>query len=232
MPNLLSGRLAGSAKTTWLTGVVLSRETDGLLLRATASWLKLPNGVAQSTQLRDGLDALAASPLPDVSAQAAALRSAFDFDGHKLRYLALGASLDRADWLLMAELSQLASQQGGNVVLGYASLGRRFGAWTLLAGASAARSSKSAQSRMVWHAVLAPLLGSVAADAAQTLADVAVDADQRSHPHRQTLSLGLRSEFNRWHSSCSVSTAVWPRPVTVASGHRPRTRPSAPASPA
>lgn len=184
-----------------MTGVVLSRETEGLTLRGTYARAKLDLTSFTEVELaRQGLEALSKVPIPSVAAQAAHLATELDFRNTPGVYSSLGLSYDRNDWVATAELlkvraaSSITSGTGAYVVVG-----RRFGNFTPYVGYSRSRLGKGIATDPQWGQALAPLTGLLGASVIQQAAMLGSMAtssinDARVDQHTQTL--GIRWDFN------------------------------------
>jgi hypothetical protein len=173
-------------------GATVSREADGLLLRAALTRGSIADAAPALRPLFNGLQALSALPLPEVAAQAGALRRQLDANGTDFTYAALGLSYERHDWQWTAELTRVSGHPWLRMVAGYAGVGRRFGAVTLFGAAAGVRNGESTTVAPRWAAALAPVLGPAAAQQAQALADGAAFAANLSAARQRALSLGLR----------------------------------------
>jgi hypothetical protein len=186
---------AGRSKTTGTPlrdayGVAVSREADGLLLRAGWSTAKLTRNSNNITMLLGGLDQLRALPIPSVAAEAAALRGALDLTARPLTYTTLGSTYEHQDWQFAAELAKVSIGRA-NIRSGYASIGRRFGAVTWFAMMSGTKEGTPPAPTPAWGAVLTPVIGPLAAQQAQGLGVVAANAARQSI-RQTTTSLGSR----------------------------------------
>lgn len=140
-------------------------------------------------ELTTYLETVAASPLPDVAADAAHLNRDLTIAGRRSRYAALGVSYDDNLWLLQAEYSRLSGgppsvPQGWR---GYVSAGRRFGDVTPFAVAAWARPSTGPETgRADWSAL----------PGGAQLQGAAVMAVDVGRIDQHTASLGLRWDFS------------------------------------
>lgn len=148
-------------------GVVVSREHDGLLLRATAAKARVSTDMSpQAIQALASLRQLAASPYPDVARQADELAKRADLSSSAANFFEVGISYDRDDWLFSAEFSQVDMETGTRGARSvYASVGRRFGDVTLYGMMGRSLSSFDAQPMPDWVALgpQAQALGVIAA---------------------------------------------------------------------
>ena len=171
-------------------GFALSRESDGLLLRAGWTHAKFVRNYSGLSPLLDGLDQVQALPVPAVSAEAAALRSNLDFTSGPLTYATLGLTYELAQWQYAAELMRITvghSKLRG----GYASIGRRIGEFTLFGMVSDINDGAAAVATPAWVASLAPIIGSAAAQQAQVLGSTSAYVANQS-ARQTTYSLGGR----------------------------------------
>jgi len=176
-----------------LVGVMVSRESDGLLLRVSAVHTRFSNTLELLQPLISGLHGVDALPVPDVVAQADALASKLSYDGVSTNYIAAGVQYDRHAWLLTAEINhaQVNDHPTSSFSSGYASLGRRFGPVSVFGVESVAVRSVSALTTPDWSTPLAPF-GPAVAQQAQYLASVATLATNSLAGHQHTTSLGAR----------------------------------------
>lgn len=183
----------GRLKFWPLYGAVLSRESDGLLLRATAVRARLRNNIEETRPLFDALEQLQALPVPQVADEARALQRRITLQGSHTNYLAAAAGWDRHDWLLNAEFN-IARTEGPAAVdftTGYASVGRRFGPVTVHITEAAQVGTRDAEQTPDWATPLTPI-NPVLAQQAQAVAVGASDTINFLSPHQHTTSLGAR----------------------------------------
>lgn len=179
-----------------LLGAMVSRDSGGLLLRASVLRTRFTTNATFVQPLLDGLGPLTQLPLPDVAAQAADLQSRLTLKDEKLTYLALGARLERGDWLASSEFTRVSGQRTVDFSAGYASVGRRFGALTTFTTASRVKSSEPTLVAPNWGAAVAPVLGPLAALQTQALADAATQAVNSVRLDQDTWALGARWDVN------------------------------------
>lgn len=113
-------------------------------------------------------------------------------------YVSLGATFDDGGpWVAAVELVGSASQRSyGDVRLGFASLGHRFGPFTPFAAVGAGRSTGRFAARADWSADLVPALGPQLAGPAMALM-AGMDRDLKGATlDQRSLSLGLRWDFH------------------------------------
>lgn len=193
-----SGDLSQDTRISLLPvlGAMVSREADGLLLRATITRTTVASKARALEPLFDGLQGLATLPLPGLAAQADDWRRRIDLDGGRLHYAALGATYELHDWQWGAEVTRIWGHPAANVVAGYAGVGYRFGPLTVFGGASRVRSREQALAAPGWGAAVAPLLGPALAAQVQVLADGAARAANWSVVNQRAVSLGVRWDLH------------------------------------
>lgn len=176
-----------------IVGAMVSRESNGLLLRVSAVHTKFSNTLQALQPLITGLYSLSELPVPEVVAQADALAFDLSYRGVSTNYFAAGAQYDRDKWLFTAEINhaQVDDHPTSSFTSGYASLGRRFGSVSVFGVESALIRSASLLSTPDWATSLAPFGASVAQQA-QYLASVATLASNSLTGHQHTTSLGAR----------------------------------------
>ena len=198
-----------------LVGVMVSRESDGLLLRVSLVHTELPSTPTAEQPLDAALLALDALPVPAVVAQANALANDLTYDRTTTNFIAAGAQYDRNNWLFTAEINhiQINQHSESSVTSGYASFGRRFGPVSVFGLESAVIRSGSALATPDWATPLA-LLGPAVAQQAQYLASVATLAANEQAGHQHTTSVGAR-----WDLSASLALKTqWDHVQTNANG--------------
>lgn len=176
-----------------LFGTMLSREADGLLVRAGLIHAKLVSSVPVLQPMLDGLRSLDAlsSTAPDVAAQADALRARLDTNGGRVVYATLGATYEAQDWLWSAEFMRVFGRSGMKFTAGYAGVGRRFGPVTVFGGTSHIRTPDEPVATPAWDTALTPVLGPELAGQVQVLGNwAAFAANFGANQHTQ--SLGAR----------------------------------------
>lgn len=175
-----------------LVGLMVSRQADGLLLRAGLTRSQIGSSPASLQPLLDGLGSLSALPVADVAAQAAALRTRLDFAGGHAQFATMGMSYEHENWQWAAELMRVSGQASLNFVGGYVGLGRRFGPVTVFGLASGIKSLAQPAETPAWGAALAPVLGPANAQQAQLLGEAGAFAANRIGVNQRSLSLGVR----------------------------------------
>ena len=173
-------------------GGMVSRESDGLLMRVSAFQARLFFSAPPLQPLLAGLDSLALLPVPGVAAQAGELRSRMTLDDAKPTYVSVGAQVDRDDWLLSGELVRVTGSVPVSFSAGYVSLGRRWGPVTVFGVAGRISRSSRPAAAPVWEGTLAPLIGPAAAQQAQFLGTSAATVVNSLLPKQSTFALGTR----------------------------------------
>lgn len=171
-----------------LWGVSLARQTGDWRFKATYSRFTVASEVAAFAELHAGLDAVAASGLPGVSAEAADLRRNLSFSGARVTYTTLGAAYDDGRWFGQGELGHTTSSAA--VVphgrMGYLSVGRRFGDWAPYLTISTSHPGNPLRTPANnWGAFNAPLR------------DPALFVVNTTRIEQSTAALGIRWDFNR-----------------------------------
>lgn len=175
-------------------GLAITRESDGLLLRAGWSRANLANNSDGLTPLLDGLDHIRALPMPSIAAEATALRAAIDLATKPVTYATLGMSYETGPWQTAVEITRITLGKS-NIKAGYASIGRRIGEVTVFGMVSGSGSGTVGVETPAWGVQLAPLIGSAAAQQAQVLgATVAYVASQSTR--QTTYALGARWDIH------------------------------------
>lgn len=179
-----------------ILGLTLSREEDGLLLKASylqADLLRQP----RLQPLAQGLQALEQLPLPAIAAEAKALESDIAPYGVS-RYFSMGMQLDQGPWLAHMELAAMAVQHGRfDAVRSYASLAYRWKRYTVFGMAGISHPLRdAAEAPQQWAAELAPVIGPEAAAQAAMLGAFSAMTANRSRFDRHTFSLGGRWDIH------------------------------------
>jgi hypothetical protein len=190
-------------KANDVIGAMVSREADGLLLRATLTSTQPTGAPAQAQPLLDNLARISAMsntlPLPAVAqigAQAHDLRARLDANGSTISYAAQGANYERNNWNLSGEITRVSGHPAANFTAAYASIARRLGSVTVFGTAERIQTKEVATETPVWGATLAPLIGLASAQQAQGLAALATAAANSGLVSQRTLSLGMRWDLN------------------------------------
>lgn len=178
-------------------GVIsVSREQSGFLLKATYSrsqqQLDIGSGPAQ---LRQGLDQLAALPVPGLANTVGQLKKNL-WTGGPSSYFGLGAQYDTGPWMFMAEGSQVRVPNSPiDARRGYVSLGYRQGAVTYYGIASRVKPRQEITAEPDLISTLTPILGVENAARAQGLAGYAATAGDSYRFDQRTIGVGLRWDF-------------------------------------
>jgi hypothetical protein len=198
-----------------LFGAMVSRESNGLLLRASGMHGRFGNTLNFQQELVDVLHGLDALPLPTIVAQANSLALDLQPSGAALEFLAAGLQYDRHNWMLSGEISHFAVDRlpEGNYTGGYGSIGRRFGDVSIFGVESFAAATASPISAPNWAQALAPF-GPAVAQQAQYLASESAVAINTLAGRQHTTSLGAR-----WDLSSQVALKTqWDHTQTSAIG--------------
>lgn len=180
-------------------GITLSREADGLLIRASAVRTRVGNEIATAQPLLDALAQISALPVPEVAAQAADLRRRTGVLGVDLTYLSLGSRYEGGPWLASAEYVRVSGHPSVTYAAGYASLGRRFGPLTTFATVSRVQSTNPVLVTPAWGMAIAPVMGPAVAQQAQFVADAATASLNSTRRAQRTWSVGARYDIDsRW----------------------------------
>jgi hypothetical protein len=176
-----------------LFGAMISRETEGLLVRVSAVHTDFPDPESALVPLIAGLRSLAALPVPGLGAQANALASGLDLTGEHAWYVAGGMQYDRHDWLFTGEVNvdKISGHASSSYSSGYASLGRRFGAVSIYAIESVAARAGATTATPDWATLLTPF-GPAIAQQAQALGTAAALASNSVAARQHSASLGTR----------------------------------------
>lgn len=175
----------------------LTREAGGLLLKFSLmnnrTVLHTP---PEFDQMRQGLAALAALPLPGVAQALDPLRQQL-WNAGPSRYLALAAQYETGPWSLVAEGSRLSVPDSAlDGQRGYLSLGWRQGNITTYGVASRVKPRRPAPATPDLLGLLTPALGAAAAQQAQVLAGAAAQAVAAYRYDQSTLGAGVRWDWS------------------------------------
>lgn len=176
-----------SFRTRNLAGASIVRQSTSWRFKAAWSRFTVGSEVPAFAPLHQGLEQVAAAGLPGISAEAAELRRELGFRDSRIAYATVGASYDDGVWLGQAELGATAADV--DVIphgrMAYASLGRRFGAWTPYLGFSASRPGNDLRGATHdWGALNA------------TLRDRALFVVNATRIEQDTATLGLRWDLH------------------------------------
>ncbi len=118
------GRADGDFRLDTVHGMTLQYESNGLLLQGTMARTRVDLGNAYfGDVLQQGLTQLQLLGHPQLAQEAAALASQLDPKRAPVNYMALGATYDRDEWLLSAEMARLTSRlSSANQQLAHVSL--------------------------------------------------------------------------------------------------------------
>jgi hypothetical protein len=176
-----------------VTGVVASRESDGLLLRISAVHGRTRNDIAVLKPLLLGLEQMQALPVPGVAAAATDMHAALATGGMHTNYVAAALGYDRHDWLVTAEVNRSVVEHKPSISFtsGYVTVGRRFGAISASLTRSLVHRDSAPFVAPDWQSALAPIDPGMAQQA-QQLADGAARAINTTAAHQATTSLGMR----------------------------------------
>ena len=173
-------------------GGMVSRESEGLLMRVSAIQTRLRFDAPALLPLRSGLAGLTALPVAGVATQAGELRSRMTLDDARHTYVSVGAQYDRDDWLLGGELMRVTGSVPVSFSAGYLSVGRRWGPVTFFGVASRIARASQPAAAPAWEAALAPLIGPAAAQQAQFVGNTAAMAVNGLSPKQSSWALGTR----------------------------------------
>ncbi|HET8869102.1 MAG TPA: hypothetical protein VFM48_01535 [Aquabacterium sp.] len=170
-------------------GALITREQDGLLLRATLAGARMTaSGSPQVVQAVAALDAVQSLGDPILAAQARSLEVNWGVMTDTAVFAELGLSYDQDDWLISAEYGQVRVPTGTrSSKSGYVSLGRRFGDYTFFSMLGRTVSTLGVQSTPDWSA-----LGSQA----QAVASAVAYGINGSRARQSSLSIGARWDFH------------------------------------
>lgn len=173
----------------------LSRENNGLLLKASYLRSRMKIDIAGVDQLRQGLGQLASLPVPGLAESVAGLNRNL-WTGGQASYLALAAQYDTGPWTWIVEGSQLRVPNSPlSARRAYASVGYRKGDITYYGLASRVKSDQDAVRDPGLGNSLAPIVGPQAAAQADMLARYAVAAGDGYRFDQSTVGLGMRWDF-------------------------------------
>ncbi|MDO9236404.1 MAG: hypothetical protein Q7U28_10295 [Aquabacterium sp.] len=170
-------------------GALISREQDGLLLRATLGRAKTTTTASDVTNAAlSFLHSLQSLPYPDVVAEASQLENALGIKSYMATFGEVGFSYDRDDWLLSGEYTVAEAKSGTRASRSaYVSAGRRLGDFTLFAMTGWQASKLGIIQAPNWQA-LGPDV--------QMLGQTSANSINGSRVKQRSLSLGMRWEFH------------------------------------
>lgn len=177
--------------------LTLAREEGGLLLKTSYLRARLrTDTVPELQQLTQGLDQLAAIPLPGLADLIDPLRQSLWAAGPG-SYLALAGQYDTGPWTLVVEGSTLRVPGSPlDARRGYASVGYRHGNVTYYGLASRVAPKRPALATPDLAPLLTPVIGAQAAQQAQLLAGYVAGAGALYRYDQSTVGLGLRWDFS------------------------------------
>lgn len=191
-----TGDLAHDSRITIkpMYGLKLSREANGLRLRAGIAYVGLYDNPNAIKPLIDGLSSIQNIPSPSVAAQAMNLRTELDLTDNSTIYKSFAVNYELQEWLFTLELAKVSGY--GGFTSGYAALGKRFDAITLFGGVSYISSSQESNDTIPdWEATLTPIIGAAAAQQAQFLGATTVSVINQKGASQHNILLGGRWDF-------------------------------------
>lgn len=176
-------------KLRYAGGAILTREQDGLLMRATLGGARLRADSHRSAYVaRDALRTLQSYPDPIVKGQAAELERNWGLETDTALFGELGLSYERDNWIWSAEYALTQVRTGTrSAQSAYVSLGRRLGDFTFYSMLGRSLSRLPVQTAPDWSGI---------SPEAQHLAQQLTDGINGSRSRQTTLSLGARWDFH------------------------------------
>lgn len=170
-------------------GLILTRESGGLLMRSIVGGARMSVDVSDRTRASgQALRQLRESGNPTVAAQAAELYSRLGLETDTALFAELGISYDLDGWLWSAEYATVRLSTGTrNAHSAYVSLGRRVGDFTFFGMLGRSVSELPIQEAPDWSAI---------SPEAQSLATAVATSINSSRARQTTLSLGTRWDFH------------------------------------
>ncbi|MBF0308157.1 MAG: hypothetical protein HQL56_01350 [Magnetococcales bacterium] len=184
-----------SLESDRLLTATLTRESGPWLIKAGYSHLNIRTEAKPLAPLHPALDAVGELGLPGVSAEAANYRRNMRFKDAEMAFRTLGISYDDKEWLVQAEAGTVTSSIEMNVNndMAYAGLSRRLGDWTPYLMVGAIRPHVDVYTAAAnWGEGLPPEV----AEGLNGLQSAAITALNSSRIHQETLTLGLRWDFD------------------------------------
>jgi hypothetical protein len=174
-------------------GLMVARESDGLLLRISAVRGHAINNIEALAPLIGGLQQARMLGNPEVAAEAADMERLLVTRDSDTNYIAAAAAYDRHDWLFSAEANRARVRNNPAISFtsGYVSAGRRFGALSVSVTQSATERDRRVYTAPDWATALAGM-GPQLAQQFQAIADGAALAVNRAAARQSTTSLSLR----------------------------------------
>lgn len=177
-------------------GAMVSREEGAWLLRASLARARIDFDLAGLQPALAVFDQLASLPLPPVNEQAQAFRDRLTANGIRTVFAELGVRYELADWQWSVEAVRVSAAPLTVENSAYATVGRRFGAWTPYVSLSHVRNTMPARTSPPWQAALTPVLGPAGALQAQQLADTATGLLNGARLEQSSLSVGVRWDLH------------------------------------
>ncbi|HEU6455130.1 MAG TPA: hypothetical protein VN201_06660, partial [Roseateles sp.] len=151
-------------------GAMVSREEGAWLLRASLARARIDFDLAGLQPALAAFGQLASLPLPPVNEQAKAFEDRLTANGIRTVFAELGVRYELADWQWSVEAVRVSGAPLTVENSAYATVGRRFGAWTPYVSLSHVSNTIAARTSLPWQAALTPVLGPAGAMQAQQLA--------------------------------------------------------------
>ncbi|MDE2431478.1 MAG: hypothetical protein KGN37_01350, partial [Burkholderiales bacterium] len=170
-------------------GALITREHDGLLLRATLAGARMSvSGSPQVSQALSVLHLVESQPDPILAAQARSLEANWGNQTDTAVFTEFGLSYDRDDWLISAEYGQVYVPTGTrSAKSAYASVGRRVGDYTFFTMVGRTLSKLGVQPTPDWS--------SLGSDIQAVGAAVAYSING-ARSRQSSLSIGARWDFH------------------------------------
>jgi len=177
-----------------LVGGTLSRENDGLTLKASLAIAKTrPGDLGPLQAFRGQLAQVTQLPVPSVAAEAQSLLDTIPGEEFDVTYGALGGTWERDAWTLQAEVARISGNfAASNSWYAYASAAYRIGSVTVFGLVGGVRPVHPASPVPQWQATLTPVIGPMAAAGVQMLGTTAAQQNNGSREDQHTVSVGLR----------------------------------------
>lgn len=182
-------------------GLTLSRESEGLLARATIARTTMGFQSADLAALHGGLTQVAQTvPVPSVANEARQMLVQGKYRDIGERYLSAGFSYDRDNWLLSGEyMRSTGDAPAASARAAYLTGGRRIGSFTWHTSVSSVRNEIQATAIPQWDqalAPLAPLLGAATIQQVQALGVGGAMWINSGGLKQRTVSVGVRWDFD------------------------------------
>lgn len=195
----LSNPTMGSVRVTIesVIGLTLSRESNGLLVRATLAKLNAAINSPDLDLLTSGLNTLSQLPLPTVAAEAKYLSYRAKMKDMQGTYASAGLSYDRNGWVGNAEIFRTRTNASApDMKAGYFNVGRRFNDLTAYIGLGEVKSIAGPVALPQWSPVLTPIIGPTAAANAQLLGTTVASGANQVRVDQRTWTVGVRWDFH------------------------------------